>query len=704
MTLDVRGSLKNTKLSKNRFVIFDELFTNAVDAFLIRKLTDPSVERLFVSFTVQFFETDLLDDKWDIAVSCVDNGFGLDDVQTKAFLTKDTSYKDDLTIPGIGACKGSGRVQFFHHFSEFNLVSIFDADGQLYRRSLSFDEEQKEINNDQFLTTAVPAGEIGTEIRLSCLKPAVREGMFSDIDLSDLFSAKKLKRHLMVSFMHRLVGLKPQLGDFKVNFKTVRNSDEEVEVLGADDLPDMTTAVCIKVCERDPATGDMLTAFHPLTISHYKLSSKDYDLPSNVIALCATSAPVRHIADYYLKTKSIENQPVGGFYHVVLIEGDILDDKVNEQRDDFDIPDTIQGGDLFRSDRISFADIHDAIDEVINSFVVPPDWDREGVVLGMSERFGVSQTMLAETDTRVIYGDTPRTVVERVLAKYQKRALEETSDIFDLKEEIAKTEPDTETFRQKVNELAWKYTSSIRNIDMANLSQLVVRRAAIVEILALACKRELSIQNDPSGSLRKDERLIHSIFFPMRKDTRDVKDHDIWLLNEEYHYYKYVASDMPLAQIRWQDEEHLFESDIDEELARLLQKNADDNAGKRPDIALFNKEGSAIIIEFKSPGVSMDDHVGDLMEYAQLLAAKSHGRLKRFYGYLIGDTVNPRRLRNYTRFPSDRGYFGTDSIVEHSTGSTLGELYSEILYYEDIVDRASKRLEVYRDRLKVDFS
>jgi hypothetical protein len=123
---------------------------------------------------------------------------------------------------------------------------------------------------------------------------------------------------------------------------------------------------------------------------------------------------------------------------------------------------------------------------------------------------------------------------------------------------------------------------------------------------------------------------------------------------------------------------------------------------KRPDIALFHEEGAAIIIEFKAPGVSMDDHTGDLMEYAQLLAAKSKGRLRQFYGYLIGDTVNPNRLRGFNRFPNGRGFFGTEKIVQYESQTGLGELYSEIMHYGDIVERARSRLKVFRDRLGIE--
>jgi hypothetical protein len=124
----------------------------------------------------------------------------------------------------------------------------------------------------------------------------------------------------------------------------------------------------------------------------------------------------------------------------------------------------------------------------------------------------------------------------------------------------------------------------------------------------------------------------------------------------------------------------------------------------RPDIAIFTKEGSAIIIEFKAPGVSMDDHVGDLSEYAHLLAAKSNGRLKKFYGYLIGDTLNPLRMAGWTRFPTGKGYFRTSPLQDPGTGRDLGELYAETLYFEDVVDRAKKRIAVYKEKLQVDLT
>ena len=117
MTLDVRGSVKNSKKSKNPLVVVDELFANSIDAFLIRQASSDSDLSLDISFTVRASTSNLWENEYDMEIECENNGCGFDPNQLKAFVTKDTSYKDDLNISGIGTCKGSGRVQYFHHFS-----------------------------------------------------------------------------------------------------------------------------------------------------------------------------------------------------------------------------------------------------------------------------------------------------------------------------------------------------------------------------------------------------------------------------------------------------------------------------------------------------------------------------------------------------------------------------------------------------------
>ena len=79
-------------------------------------------------------------------------------------------------------------------------------------------------------------------------------------------------------------------------------------------------------------------------------------------------------------------------------------------------------------------------------------------------------------------------------------------------------------------------------------------------------------------------------------------------------------------------------------------------------------------------------------------------RLKKFYGYLIGDTVNRLRMAGYTKFPTGQGYFRTSRLQDPENDRVVGELYEEMLFFDDVVDRARKRIGVYKDRLSIDLS
>lgn len=706
MTLDIRGSLKNTKISSNKYVVVEELISNSIDSFLIRRSQDPSTMDLKVTVSIRLFTTGLLDDQLDIAISCTDNGCGLGDDQTDAFLTKDTSYKDDLLIAGIGKCKGAGRIQFFHSFEEVGIRSTYRVDGGFSTRTLPLVGGRKKIALNDFTISPGQEKDIGTTIVLEGLRAGVRERFYRTESLGEAFSAFNVRRHMLMAFLQRLVSLKAELGEFVIAFETAySNGKVEQASLSAPDLPPITEEKKAFVEERDPRTGASLGRRKEFRISHYRLDTRNFDLPRNAISFCAKSSPVLDITRRYLRTQAEQNRPVGGYHHIVLIEGDLLDQRVNEQRDGFEgIPAEIPVDELFVDETVSYDGIYDAIDPVIDGMVTPAGWNKEDVIKDTSEKFGVFPGMISDTDTRVVYGDSAKSVAERVLRKYQERIIADTAKIFDLKQEIAKAAPHTAEYRNKINDLAWQYTSSLKTFDMATLSQLVVRRAAIVEILALACVRQLDVQKIGDDTKRMDERIIHSIFFPMRKDSRETGDHDIWLLSEEYQYYDYIASDKPLSQIQWNDHAKLFDSDIDQEFEEVLRRRSDKHGAKRPDIAIFDREGSAIIVEFKAPGVSLDDHIGDLSEYAHLLLAKSNGRLKKFYGYLIGDTINPLRMSGWTRFPQGQSYFRSASLRDPESDRGIGELYAETLFFEDVVERAKKRIAVYSEKLQVDLS
>lgn len=708
MALDIRGSKKNTRKHGDVRIVVQELVSNAIDSYLIRKHADPTAPAMKLALTLILRADDLFGESFDGILSCTDNGAGFGDEQVKAFVTRDTSYKDDLRIDGIEQCRGSGRIQFFHHGTSLELESHFKGNDGFLKRTLHIESASKEVGERSFETSESELKQFETRLVLSGLK-VKRPGRGSkELDMVSLLQANALKNHLLILFVRRLIGLQKRLGAFEILLRSEVGGGNtptllEEAVLTSAELP-------TPLIEREPVSvPDAMRALMPsesplFFLTHYRLPEDTFPVKKHLVALCARASIVRDITARYLKPHSVEQTPLDGHFHLVLIEGAYLDKTVNAQRDDFDIPHETTQLSLMGDDRLTWEHLHEVIDERIYERITPPDWRREEVLQKVEAQFGISSSMIADAKVRVRFGDTHSNVVERVLGAYQSRIVRDTSAIVELTQTLQSLNPDEDDFREKVQELTWKYVSSLSSLDKTNLSQLVVRRAAVLKILQLTIQRHLDVQatRQQSGKARFDERLIHQIFFPMGQDSTQTQGHDIWLLNEEYQYFDYIASDKPLSTIKLPGNAPLFQPDIDDELNAIFARVNQTHQKKRPDIAILSAEGAAVIVEFKSPQEMMSDHVDDLMEYAQLLAAKSGGRLNRFYGYLLGSKLNEHRLRGFQPLVGEEGWFSTADVVEPKTRQKLGELYLELLYYNRLVERVDKRLSVYKNRLGIE--
>lgn len=700
MTLDIRGSKKTTGISENQFVVFEELLSNAIDSYLIRKHSSNDISALNVNFEIELYANDLFsDEKFGLKITCTDNGAGMADQQVKAFVTKDSTFKDDLRINGIGKCFGSGRVQYFHFFDRIKIRSVFEKGNSLLLRTLDVESNTNEISEASFITTEANSNTLETSVSLIGLSNDAMKKHFIAKILPDEFSAANIKRHILITFLQRFIALKDIIGNFLIEIVfSINGSDKNIAVINSLDLPNRLPVKKLPIC--CPHGVDAKLPEYNLNVSTYEFSENEYPSFVHDVALCANSSIVKYLTNTYLKVRKDRSRAINNKFYLILVESDYLERKVNVRRDNFDIRTSCRNSDMI-SIEPSMEDIIDSLEDYVLSILTPTDFDRELLIKETGMKFGISPSMLLDTRVKVKYGDTADMIAKRVLKKYQEEIVNDTESIFDMKQKLIELDPRKSDFRDSVNAMSWKYASTIKKMDMANLSQLVVRRSAMLEVLTCAIKGELSVQ-DSKSVRNENEKLIHNIFFPTGKDSKDIIDHDIWILNEEYHYFEHIASDKALSSIPWNESDKLFDLNIDSELEVLFNKNNSENRLKRPDIAIFNQEGAAIIIEFKAPGVELQEHTNDLVQYARLLAAKSKGRIRKFYGYLIGDKIDESRMPPaYTKFASGNGYFNTDRINDFSSGIQYGELYSEILFYKDFVDRAQQRLKIYKEKLGI---
>ncbi len=702
MTLDIRGGRKNTAINHNDYVAFEEMLSNAIDSYLIRKSRASTTPPFLMNIDVKVIGTDLFDAQFGIEIGCADNGAGFGDDEVKAFVTKDSTYKDQLQIPGIGKCKGAGRIQVFHHFDRLSIDSVFEHSGKTFRRTLQVDESTREISENSFVTTPVENAEVRTTLTLKNRRQSTltAEQKAEQGSIPVVFSATAVSAHLYTSHLQRLIILKKLIGDFKIEVSSTQGDVSITETIEGKDLPEPVGQVAeiALTCAHSKETR----IGPKLRVHRYSFPESEFPNFQHEIALCANSAVVQSITKRYLRHANDRRRATAGNFELLLVDSDLLEEKVNQQRDGFDIPSTCTDNDTLL-DEFSLDDVVESLEDYVFQIITPSDFDKDILVRSTEQRFGITRQMIEGTNVKIHYGDNEENIARRVLKKLQEDIVGDTSKLFKIKDELLHLDPRSADFRSKVGELSWKYASSIKKMDMTNLSQLVVRRSAMIEVLRLAVGGLLACQAAEPGKRNENERIIHNIFFPMGKDSTESTDHDIWLLNEEYQYFEYISSDKPLKAIKWTDTENLFDADIDESLGKLFAFNNQTHEGKRPDIAIFTNEGAAIIIEFKAPDVGIQEHIPDLAQYARLLAAKSNGRIKKFYGYLIGCTLDPSRMiLGYTRFANGKGYFRSDKLVDDETNRVYGELYSEVLLYEHFIDRAALRLRVYKDKLKVE--
>ncbi|RQO61890.1 hypothetical protein DBR47_07155 [Paucibacter sp. KBW04] len=701
MALDVPGGRKNTAVNHSDYVVFEEMLSNAIDSYLIRRSRLATAPPFWMSVVVKISQADLFDSKFSVEISCTDNGAGFGDDEVKAFVTKDSTFKDLLQIPGIGKCKGAGRIQFFHHFERMLIDSVFERDEKIKRRQLQVDDSTRLVSEQSFVTTPADGSQITTTFTLKgrrqvALTPEQRA---DEASVPEIFSAKAIVDHLYTTFLQRFIILKKLIGDFKIEVESRHGNVFKTEFIDDKVLPEPVGEVARLplVC----AHSKELRTGPTLLITRYSFSQAIFPTFQHEVALCANSAVVQQITKRYLRNSIDRKRPTAGRFELLLVESDLFEEKVNQQRDGFNIPATCTESDTLKEE-FSLEDVVSSLEDYVFQIITPPDFDKDGLVRSTEQRFGITRQMMEGTNIKIHYGDNEENIARRVLKKLQEEIVGDTSNLFTMKNELLKLDPRSADFRGKVSELAWKYTSSIKKMDMTNLSQLVVRRSAMIEVLGMAVDGLLNCQAPEPGKKNENERIIHNIFFPMGKDSIETAEHDIWLLNEEYQYFEYIASDKPLKSIKWTATESMFEPDIDESLEKLFAANNKNHDSKRPDIALFTKEGSAIIIEFKAPDVGLQEHIPDLAQYARLLAAKSNGRIRKFYGYLIGCTIDPNRMdTSYTQFADGRGFFKSDQLRDFATGRAYGEIYTEVLLYQHFIDRAEVRLRVYKDKLKV---
>ncbi len=253
-----------------------------------------------------------------------------------------------------------------------------------------------------------------------------------------------------------------------------------------------------------------------------------------------------------------------GFYYLAFVQGQLLDEKVNNERTDFSIPreiapaaDCIEAsainpegapGDLFAAE-ISLKAIREgalaAICEDLGPFLDEINSQKEAALTSYIAEDGPQYRVLMKYKGEFIDDIPPqasKTELEIALHRqlYQRRVR--------LKQEGARilSEPASADNAQEYYARLQKFVENENEIGKTSLAQYIVHRRVILELL------EKYLSKDTETGDYGLEKTVHSLVFPMRATSDDVpfEQQNLWIIDERLTFHSFLSSDVRLDQVQ----------------------------------------------------------------------------------------------------------------------------------------------------------
>lgn len=273
-----------------------------------------------------------------------------------------------------------------------------------------------------------------------------------------------------------------------------------------------------------------------------------------------------------------------------------------------------------------------------------------------------------------------------------------------MKKEIDKLRllnPSSENYGERLETITNNIVSQIPIQNRTALTQYIARRQLILKEFNYILNNQLSCQENATRT--ENERLLHNLIF--HQGSYETDKSALWLLNEDFIYFK-GCSEQRLKDIKI-DGENIFKAEISAEEEAYLTSFGENRKIKRPDILLFPEEGKCIIIELKAPDVNVSEYLNQINKYASLILnfTEEKYHIDTFYGYLIGEEFSIDDVRgNDGDFKNSYQFnylFRPSKIVAGMNGHKDGSLYTEVLKYSVLLERAEQRNKIYKEKLGI---
>jgi hypothetical protein len=674
-TLNIKGFISGIDIEPDEFMLpLQEVIVNSIQSIEDKvggeegSISIKVIRGKQLSLDGEFEEPYLPIEGFEI----YDNGVG--------FLTERyEAFNDAFTdINKKKGCKGVGRYTVLACFGSMDVNSTFVENEIWYNRTFKFDETNGITPDSEDSLKPANEGQLKTVIKLSNYKKPFQDLINKNrIQLEHI--AENIIQHCLLYFITEEIPSirlydenEPEKSIF-VNdlYRSVVKFDKEVKSLK---LPNLE---------------------QPFNLNYLR----NYNNKTHSFHLCANKREVgkkTSVSNYIPSfVQGLQDETDKKYFLSVYVTGDFLDEKANNQRNKFGIPQKVEDKSSF--DAISLEEllrdvsenVRTEYSEWITSAVKEKNQRIENYILNPEKpRLAYRHLLSVEN----VFDDIPATATdERLESELHKKIFsleQKRSKAFE--KAFAKKKYDKKEFSEIIQNVLKEEAA----FSIGKLADLMIRRKAVIKLF----RQYLNWREEGDYMLEED---LHNIIFTMGAETETMPKefHNLWLLDERLNFHSYTTSDRPLKTNKHISVESQKETDL---LIYDFPWAYTDNP---------NKINSLVVFEFKRPGRDMKtakDKKLDLQvaEYFEkLMESKSKtdkGKLLNIedttpkFGYIICDLHKELIDYNIKNNFFKKTPYGTLYKINPELNQ-----YFEVMSYDTMIEFAEKRHDAFFQALGI---
>jgi len=687
--LSFAGVLNDIRKSRTALQPVFEAFTNAIEAIKIRTQQQKDLKGKIQIRINATENTDKTSDFNNLVIS--DNGIGFDEKEFKRFNTFKETSKGFKNL-------GSGRIQYVQFFNNTIIKSIFVEDGKIYEREFVVSKHKTFLEKNAIVLhrycKEVIEMETGTTLTFNTI--------LENSPLYNTLNESTLKTALLERYIHYFCYNKSNLPIIEIDFYV--NSDlKGKETISQNDIPSIDKFKTIKLpyskISSNGKSIEKLDKTASFKIDAFKV--KQGILKTNKLDLVSKGEIVEE-SNLMLQSLS-EGEHVKGYKYLFLVSSDYIDSRDTNMRGVLKIPDRdsfSKNASLFTNEEILIEDIQDGVNSIIDSMYP----EIEEVKKIHVEQFAKLKEMFLLNDEtaseiNISINDSESKILEKFYEAEAKKTASIDASIKASIDRLNKLVPTSENYNEELQKEIDQLVEAIPLQNKTSLTHYVARRKLVLDLFERILNRQLEVQQTSTKNF--DEALIHNLLF--LQGSKNPENSDLWIINEDFIYFK-GSSEKQLSKLEINGGK-VFKKVFSIEEEKYLTSLGENRKIKRPDVLLFPEEGKCIIIEFKSPDVNASEHLTQIDLYANLILNYSEDRfhITTFYGYLIGENIEQRdvlgRVSRYEHSYQFDYLFRPSEKVNGFDGRPNGSIYTEILKYSTLLERARSRNKIFIDKL-----